>query len=208
MNDTMELWDSVCETDPGTTKKVTQRGGFTAIDAHAQIKRATELWGPYGDKWGLGGLEWSYVMGTVGPIAVNLDAVFFCPNAPKGFQISGDMDYSPKNDTRKKLQTDLTTKALSKLGFNADVFLGKFDDQRYVNERKKAVAAATEVEDLEKFKDAQTKNFMTAVAGCRATQEQFLFVLGTEGYEGAEEITTSEKRKAFVAALKAEVAKG
>ena len=29
-----ELWDQVCKTDPRHTKKVNQRGGFTAIDAH------------------------------------------------------------------------------------------------------------------------------------------------------------------------------
>ena len=32
--------------------------------------------------------------------------------------------------------TDFTTKALSKLGFNADIFLGKFDDTKYVQQMK------------------------------------------------------------------------
>ena len=49
----MELWEQVCTTDPDITKKVNTRGGFTAIDAQAQIKRATELWGPYGSEWGV-----------------------------------------------------------------------------------------------------------------------------------------------------------
>jgi hypothetical protein len=34
----------------------------------------------------------------------------------------------------KKIETDALTKAISKLGFNADIFMGKFDDARYVNE--------------------------------------------------------------------------
>ncbi len=34
----------------------------------------------------------------------------------------------------KKLETDITTKALSKLGFAADVFFGKYDDNKYLNE--------------------------------------------------------------------------
>ena len=33
----------------------------------------------------------------------------------------------------KKVATDALTKGLSKLGFNADVFMGMFDDNKYVN---------------------------------------------------------------------------
>jgi len=36
----------------------------------------------------------------------------------------------------KKATTDGITKCLSMLGFNADVFLGKFDDNKYVQELK------------------------------------------------------------------------
>ena len=34
----------------------------------------------------------------------------------------------------------MTTKALSKLGFNADVFLGKYDDNKYVAKMKEEFA--------------------------------------------------------------------
>jgi hypothetical protein len=34
----------------------------------------------------------------------------------------------------KKIETDTLTKAISKLGFNADIFMGKFDDLRYIEE--------------------------------------------------------------------------
>ena len=36
----------------------------------------------------------------------------------------------------KKVQTNAITKGLSALGFNSDVFEGKFDDNKYVNEMK------------------------------------------------------------------------
>ena len=36
------------------------------------------------------------------------------------------------DDCIKKVQTDALTKGLSKLGFNADVFMGRFDDNKYV----------------------------------------------------------------------------
>jgi len=37
------------------------------------------------------------------------------------------------DDCIKKVQTDALTKGLSKLGFNADVFMGRFDGNKYVD---------------------------------------------------------------------------
>ena len=37
------------------------------------------------------------------------------------------------DDCIKKVATDALTKGLSKLGFNADVFMGRFDDNKYVD---------------------------------------------------------------------------
>ena len=37
------------------------------------------------------------------------------------------------DDCIKKVATDALTKGLSKLGFNADVFMGRFDDNKYVS---------------------------------------------------------------------------
>jgi len=131
--DNMELWEQVCVTDPAITKRVNTRGGFTAIDAQAQIKRATELWGPYGSAWGVRDCVYMFFPDEQ---EITLSAIFFYPNEAWGqegiFEIATDMIYKPGNDSRKKLLTDLTTKALSKLGFNSDVFEGKFDDNKYI----------------------------------------------------------------------------
>jgi len=131
--DTMALWNQVCETDPAITSTVNRRGGFTAIDAQAQIKRATELWGPYGGDWGMKNCKYEYIRdagdGTGNILEAILEATFYCPVAE--FEISTDIAYVPGNDSRKKLLTDATTKALSKLGFNSDVFEGKFDGDKY-----------------------------------------------------------------------------
>ena len=131
--DTMELWNSVCNTDPLITKHVTQRGGFTAICAQAQKKRATEIWGPYGTFWGLRDLHWILV-GKVDevPQEIVLEAVFYYPGGE--FEIASDAKYKAGDDCRKKLRTDCLTKALSDLGFNSDVFEGKFDDSKYVEQ--------------------------------------------------------------------------
>ena len=51
--DNMKLWKSVEVTDPKYTKKVNQRGGFTAIGAQYQLMRATDTFGPMGLGWGV-----------------------------------------------------------------------------------------------------------------------------------------------------------
>ena len=48
----MSLWNSVNRTDPAHTKAVGFGRGFTAIDAHYQIMRATETFGSVGTGWG------------------------------------------------------------------------------------------------------------------------------------------------------------
>ena len=139
--DNLALWNRHEKTDPAITKKVNQRGGFTAICAMHQMKDATKEWGPFGVSWGLKELLYSAIPGkyeseAIGGrwhgecVEVTLDAEFFYPGGQ--FPISTDMAYKPGNDTRKKLRTDCITKALSNLGFNADVFMGKFDDNKYV----------------------------------------------------------------------------
>ncbi|MGA1049749.1 MAG: hypothetical protein ACO3UU_17225, partial [Minisyncoccia bacterium] len=46
------IWDAVKETDPRFTKKVSFGARqFTSIDAHYQIRRATEYFGPIGQGW-------------------------------------------------------------------------------------------------------------------------------------------------------------
>jgi len=137
--DTMKLWDEVCVTDPKTTKDVSigQRH-FTAICAQSQIKKATELWGPFGSKWGVRNEEFSPIPHQ--DIKVMLyKAHLYYPNGIVEIHSDDEIiirqgkkkDYY-NEDVCKKIATDALTKGLSKLGFNADVFEGKFDDNKYV----------------------------------------------------------------------------
>ena len=49
----LDIWDEAKETDPRFTKKVSFGArSFTSIDAHYQIRRATEIFGPVGTGWG------------------------------------------------------------------------------------------------------------------------------------------------------------
>ena len=132
--DNMRLWNARRTTDPAFVKRVNSRGGFSAIAAQWQLQQATNEWGPYGSTWGVKGCDYYSITTDNKIVETALAAVFFYPGGE--FEIATDIAYKPGNDTRKKLLTDLTTKALSKLGFSADVFLGEFDDDTKYGDNK------------------------------------------------------------------------
>jgi hypothetical protein len=158
-NPNMKLWDQVCETDPSITKAVTQRGGFTAVCAQSQRKRATELWGSYGNMWGLRDLKWEYLLVDGKPVELILTAVFHYPDG--AFEVASEIVYRAGGDCHKKLQTDVITKSLSMLGFNSDIFEGKFDDDKYVAEMyAKFQSPAKEMLDKDRKMTSEDKRRM------------------------------------------------
>lgn len=88
--------------------------------------------------------------------------------------------YFTDEEAPKKSLTDAIGKALSMLGFCADVYLGLFDDNKYVNDRKaeadKAgavqakVAAKMDAEEIEKIKRALAQS--ETVAELKAAYEK------------------------------------
>ena len=132
----MTIWDAVSKTDPKYTKEVNQRGGFTAVNANSQILAATKQFGPVGEGWG-------YDAGA--PLFTPSDLIIVPVTLWHG---SRENTFGPEygcaelvsakgkrdSDAPKKATTDAITKLLSRLGFNADVFLGLYDDQKYVAE--------------------------------------------------------------------------
>lgn len=158
----LRFWNAVCETDPANTSKVNQRGGFTAICAHSQRMEATKLWGPEGEHWEVDATPSQIEVGNVTLAIVDLqlkwrekasDEWRKC-QAQRGSAVlesKGRVD----TDAWKKAGTDALTKSLAGMGFNADVFLGKFDDNKYVSEMRKkhapkadAEASAAEIRDI------------------------------------------------------------
>lgn len=141
-NPNLHIWDAVSKTDPRHTKKVNQRGGFTAISAHYQVMSATAQFGPVGIGWG-------YTNGE--PIfhdhLVIVPVTIWHGERSNTFgPVYGSAEWKNNKgyldaDAPKKASTDGLTKGLSQLGFNADVFLGRFDDNKYVAELTKEFAA-------------------------------------------------------------------
>ena len=181
----MELWEQVCQTDPATTKKVRHRGGFTSIDAQYQIKRATEMFGAYGSGWGMRNTQWGFSP-QGGGVYMTAEFWYTFEDVTGSFDIASDMKYEVGQDVFKKLQTDCITKALSRIGFNSDVFEGMFDDNQYVEAMK------------EKFKDERV-TFAEAEAIRKRTEAfENLIKKGEElvgGSEFAERLETLLRRK-------------
>ena len=150
----LELWDKVFATDKRTTKEVRSGGRrFTAIDAYSQLRKATELWGPYGSSWGLQAVEHTEIQIAENRMLVKTTACFYYPQGEFCQTVSGwlmtvvkagkpDQYTSYDNEIYKKNETDLLTKCLSKLGFNADVFMGAFDGNPYAQELAKEAKQA------------------------------------------------------------------
>lgn len=137
----LAIWEAVSKTDPAHTKRVNQRGGFTAISAHYQVMSATAQFGPIGKGWGYENGEpiWKdnlvFVPVTLwhGERSNTFGPVF---GGAEWKSAKGHLD----SDAPKKAATDGLTKALSQLGFNADVFLGRFDDNKYVQQMEREFA--------------------------------------------------------------------
>lgn len=138
MSDNLKLWESVSTTDPDFTKKVNQRGGYTSISPQYQLREATKAFGPYGKGFGFESCDLDYgQLEALGLVLVK--AVFFFVESGSKYTFPINNAWPAKQGSRidpdfaKKAETNTLSKALSKLGFSADVFMGEFDDDEYVN---------------------------------------------------------------------------
>ena len=135
-NPNTALWDKVFPTDPAYTKFVKVGRGFTTIDAYYQVKTATEVFGPVGLGWGWDTDE-TY---TDGMVIVKMYLWYKHPDTGEtsqplvhfGCKALANKSGRINEDAVKSATTDALTKALSYIGFNGDVFLGLFDDNKYV----------------------------------------------------------------------------
>lgn len=146
----LKLWSAVEKTDMTFTKKVAQRGGYTAISPQYQLKSATEQFGPYGLGFGLASSEFDYTLFELTKAVVH-KAVFFyvvdgkrvefpISNAIEVARLSAQGKLVVDTDFAKKVETNTVSKALSKLGFNADVFLNLVEDNSYLQELQNEIA--------------------------------------------------------------------
>ena len=137
------LWRKVEKTDLQFTKQVNQRGGYTAISPQYQLKQATAAFGPYGAGFGLESSEMDFRLYEIDGIVLHKAVFFYVLNGERhSFPITNAIEAVRTTqkgrwtdvDFAKKVETNTVSKALSKLGFNADVFMGMFEDGAYMQE--------------------------------------------------------------------------
>ena len=124
----MLLWNKVSKTNPKNTKTVKFGRSFTAIDPHSQVMEATRMFGPAGSGWGWYIKQVEYLPTNEVAILITL----WHGNKEQAGLYIDKADTRKDGDCMKKATTDGLTKCLSYLGFNADIFLGLYDDNKYV----------------------------------------------------------------------------
>lgn len=156
MTENTELWDRLGHTDPAHTKSFTRGGGFkgTAIKPMWSYRRLTEEFGPCGTGWGVEKPDFQIVNGD------NREILVFCTvsgwyslNGEKRyvFGVGGDKvvthikaneqykrpeRWENDDEAFKKAFTDALTNAFKFVGVGADVHMGMFDDNKYVNDMR------------------------------------------------------------------------
>lgn len=136
----LEFWAQVEKSEAKYVKAIPNKS-YSAIDAHSQLRRATELWGPLGGAWWIE-VEDSILTTTEGPLffvrlklftplgSHPIIAYASTPLTPTYKRGQPDEYTTLDDEAPKKTVTNARSKALSELGFNADVFFGKFKDDK------------------------------------------------------------------------------
>jgi hypothetical protein len=138
-----DLWDRLGKTDPKHTKPFKRSGGFsgTSIKPIYSYRRMTEEFGPCGEGWGINEPSFQVVTGSEGEVLVYCTVSIWHGSKEKTvFGVGGDKVVVKQSsglrgddEAFKKAFTDGVTNALKMLGVGADVHMGLFDDDKYVN---------------------------------------------------------------------------
>ena len=144
--DNLALWSAVEKTPPDQTKKITGKTyQGTSPKPHYLVRKATEAFGPCGIGWGFTVVDERVEDGAGGERAhIARVKVWYDWKGKRGevehiggTQFSGTRQSGKSftdEDAPKKSVTDALVKALSMLGFAGDIFMGRYDDSKYVND--------------------------------------------------------------------------
>ncbi|SDQ68069.1 hypothetical protein SAMN05216487_3238 [Pseudomonas sp. UC 17F4] len=197
----MRIWDQVDKTDTRFTKSAEVGGQkITSLNGTAMIMKATEIFGPVGIGFGWSVMEERFdegsemvsgegdkrlVLGRELNHTIKIRFWFELDGKRGEIEQYGCTRYLYKSkygtttdgEAPKKSLTDAIKKALSMLGFSADVFLGMFDDQNYVQQLQ-AEQAIEQAEDREAEIERQKqerldyiKSVVDTMQGAQSLQE-------------------------------------
>jgi hypothetical protein len=140
------LWEMVERTDPQHVKKITGKSyAGNSPKPHYLVHKATEAFGPCGIGWGFTILSERIEEGSDGDkLHIARVKVWYEWGGKRGeVEHVGATPFSGKRasgksfideDGPKKSVTDALVKALSMIGFAGDIFMGRYDDSKYVKE--------------------------------------------------------------------------
>lgn len=147
----MALWESVEKTDPGQTKPITGKPyNGTSPKPYYLIRKATETFGPCGIGWGFSIIGERVEDGAQGDkVHIAHVRVWYVWDGKRGeVDHVGQTMFAGKRkdgktytdeDAPKKSVTDALVKALSMIGFAGDIFIGRYDDSKYVSELRREI---------------------------------------------------------------------
>lgn len=174
----MRHWKILSPTDPKQTKPFQRPGGFkgTAIKPIWNIMRLTEHFGPMGVGWGTEEPKFNIIdTGAGGEILVFcvLQGWYLDHDGEKAvvWGIGGDRVCSKRsgamfsNDEAYKMAyTDALMNAFMRVGMSADVYMGLFDDIKYLvkvrehYDNTRAIQEQIEAQPLQEVKPADAAN--------------------------------------------------
>lgn len=174
----LHIWEQVEKSDVKHIKAPTQgTSGLSSIDAYYMFRQATKIFGPVGSGWGFSETSEEYKAGApildaqgeiVGSVINHICRINFwylLDGNKCEFPSIGTTKYIQKTkygisadeEAPKKSLTDAIKKALSMLGFSSDVYMGKFDNQDYVEGLK----LNQQIEDEDLLAEAQKEAVKT-----------------------------------------------
>ena len=171
----LALWDKVQKTDPKHTKPITGKTyQGTSPKPHYLIHKATETFGPVVIGWGFTIVDERIEEGAGGErMHIARVKVWFKWEGERGevehiggTQFSGIRSSGKAftdEDAPKKSVTDALIKALSMIGFAGDIFMGRYDDSKYVDDLK-AEASQPAPASLTPEQKARIEKAATALA--------------------------------------------
>ena len=136
ISDNLRIFEALSYTNPAHTKKFGAKFGktLTTVDAMHQIKNMTEHFGAVGKGWKYKA-EYTYTdMLVFAEVTVSWrdKEEWYSYGAISSVCALYNKADKLDDEAPKKAMTDALTKAFSHLGLNADIFLGKFDNNKYV----------------------------------------------------------------------------
>jgi hypothetical protein len=140
----LALWEQVCVTDPAQVKKITGKPyQGNSPKPYWLIRRATEVFGPCGEGWGVEVKSEGFHRMTECDVMHSAVVIVWYMRDGKRCQIEqmgqtkacyqkNDGGLVLDEDAGKKSVTDGMVKCLSMIGFAGDIFSGRWDDSSYV----------------------------------------------------------------------------